>query len=337
MPVYKANALVLKRIPLGESDKIITLFTREYGKLNAVAKGSRKPTSRLAGASEPLSLFKGLFAEGKSLDLLTQCEVRESFPLIRADFDLFLRATYACELLERVTTERDAAPESFDLLVTTLQILQRARDADAVIHAYELQLTQQVGYEPILDVCVRCERTLNRDLPPVVYAPARGGALCGVCKTQVKEDVLPLSLPGLQALRRLSEINDTAVLAKAELPAEVKGEVNAALRSHLRLRLERGCSLVGDSGGGTGRGFGRGFDGTAPFSLKPAQRGKLFVLDGWVNVNGHNSELNLRSTNRKTQMSLGASCPIHLSLLCREPPTPFLPVIKENCQKRQPV
>src|SRR5438105_3954447 len=101
MAVYKANAIVLRRIPLGETDKIITLFTREYGKYNAVAKGARKTTSRLCGATEPLMFLRAALADGMNLDVLTQCDIRESFPTLRGDFGLFLRATYVCELLDK--------------------------------------------------------------------------------------------------------------------------------------------------------------------------------------------------------------------------------------------
>src|SRR5581483_4451126 len=109
MPVYKATGLVLHRLNLGETDKILTLYTREHGKLSAVVKGARRPTSRLSGATELFTLSRLLLATGKSLDIVTQCEIRETFPRLRADLDLLARATYFCELLDRLTLERDAA------------------------------------------------------------------------------------------------------------------------------------------------------------------------------------------------------------------------------------
>ncbi len=85
MPLYKTVALVLRRIPLGEKDKILTLFSRDLGKLRAVAKGARKPTSKLSGASEPLLLLRASLAEGSSLDVLSEAEVREAFPKLKSD------------------------------------------------------------------------------------------------------------------------------------------------------------------------------------------------------------------------------------------------------------
>ncbi len=243
MAVYKANAIVLRRIPLGETDKIITLMTREGGKYNAVAKGARKTTSRLAGAAEPLMFLRAALAEGMNLDVLTQCDIRESFAILRGDFGLYLRATYVCELLDKTTPERDtvSAPEAFDLLLSTLYILQRAVDPDATVHAYELQLMAQIGYEPQLTECIRCERLFDEtDVCTVAYAPARGGALCDVCAGTVKDENFPLSAVARATMIALRGEDNARTLAAFELPdGEPRAEIARALRSHLRYRLER--------------------------------------------------------------------------------------------------
>ena len=243
MAVYKTNALVLRRIPLGETDKIITLMTRDGGKYNAVAKGARKTTSRLSGATEPLMFLRAALAEGMNLDVLTQCEIRESFGTIRSDFGLYLRATYACELLDKTTPERDtvSAPEAFELLLATLYILQRAVDPDACVHAYELQLMAQIGYEPQLTECIRCERIFDEtQVHTAVYAPARGGALCDVCADTVKDETFPLSPIARATMLALRSEDDPRTLAAFLLPdGEPRAEIARALRAHLRYRLER--------------------------------------------------------------------------------------------------
>lgn len=239
MSAYKTKALVLKRIPLGEKDKIVTLYTREYGKLNAVAKGARRTTSRLSGATEPLMYLHGLLAEGMNLDIVTQADVRESFPGLRADFGLFLRATYACELLDRLTVERDPQADYFDLLLSTLYILQRAKDPDAAVHAYELKLMALAGYEPRLDACIRCESAFEGDVTEAAYSPARGGILCDVCSAQTKEETLPFTPAAADWTRRLGDIDDARTLAASEIPPVIMADINRALRAHLRYRLER--------------------------------------------------------------------------------------------------
>src|SRR5947209_8573031 len=108
MPAYPATGLVLSRRNLGETDRILTLYTREHGKLGAVAKGARRSGSRLSGATEPFTESRFLLATGRSLDIVTQCEVRQSFPGLRTDLEMLARATYFCELLSTFTVERDS-------------------------------------------------------------------------------------------------------------------------------------------------------------------------------------------------------------------------------------
>ncbi|MDX1931724.1 MAG: DNA repair protein RecO [Capsulimonadales bacterium] len=240
MANYRASALILRRIPLGETDKILTVFTREYGKFNAIAKGARRTTSRLAGATEPLVYAKMMLGEGMNLDVVAQSEVREAFPRLRADYGLFLRASYACELLDRITTERDPSSSMFDLLLSTLFILQRAIDPDITIHAFEVKLMAEAGYEPRLEECVRCERPFDGDrVLETAYSPHRGGMLCTLCAEQTRESVLKVSAETARTLRYLAESDDARGLAAFTPEPEVPAELNRLLREHLRLRLER--------------------------------------------------------------------------------------------------
>lgn len=245
MPTYKTAALVLRRIPLGEKDKIVTIFSRDRGKLSAVAKGARKPTSKLAGATEPLVLLRAAIAEGSSLDILSEAEVREAFPKLKADYGRYLRATYACELLEKVTEERDPHPESFDLLLSTLYILQRAAQPDTALHAFELQLLAQIGYEPQLATCIRCDNPFDTDYPPVGYSPARGGALCIPCTEFLQTEALPCNATTIVLLERLTLLTDAKTLAALELPDEALTEINRIVRAHLRYRVEREIKSLG--------------------------------------------------------------------------------------------
>src|SRR6185312_9404470 len=98
--VYSVQAVVLRRRNLAETDKIVTLFTRERGKLSAVAKGARRPQSRIAGATEPPTFVRAFMAVGQNLDLVTQCEVKEAFPQLRSDLSKLTYCGYLLELTE---------------------------------------------------------------------------------------------------------------------------------------------------------------------------------------------------------------------------------------------
>ena len=130
MRTYTASGIVLRRIDLGEKDRILTVFTKEHGKLSAVAKGSRRPGSRLSGASEPFTYSKMFLATGRDLDVLSQAEVKESFPNIKAAMASVAYAVYLLELADRFTEERHPNPELFDTLLSAMYVLESGTDPE---------------------------------------------------------------------------------------------------------------------------------------------------------------------------------------------------------------
>lgn len=238
MPTYPANGLVLHRLNLAENDKILTLYTREHGKLSAVAKGARRVTSRLTGATELFTQSRFLLATGKNLDVVTQGEIASSFPALRTDLELLTRATYFCELLDRTTLERDATASEaiFDLTISALFLLQRATSyPDAIVHAYELRLLSALGYAPVLDRCVRCGEPVERR--QVGFSPSLGGVLCNADRYSV-DDAVALSADSLSMMQAfLSETPET--LLTLTPPRRIAAEIDRALRWFVRVRVER--------------------------------------------------------------------------------------------------
>jgi DNA repair protein RecO (recombination protein O) len=238
MPTYTADSLVLHRLNLGENDRILTLYTREHGKLSAVAKGSRRATSRLVGATELFTQSRLLLATGKSLDIVTQCEIRASFPGLRNDLERLGRATYLCELLNVFSHERDAgaSAECFDLTVAALTLLQRDMHYfDGLVHAYELRLLSILGYAPVLDHCVACGNPLER--APYGFSPALGGTLCNADRNR-GDDAIPLSRDALELLQILADAA-TETLPTLHPNPRTAAEVDRALRWFIRFRAER--------------------------------------------------------------------------------------------------
>ncbi|MCL5283749.1 MAG: DNA repair protein RecO [Armatimonadetes bacterium] len=179
IPLYNANAIVLHRFDLGETDRIVTLFSREHGRISAVAKGSRRPTSRLSGATEPFTVARLLMATGKSLDVISQCEVRETFPALRSDFETLMCATYLCDLTAcTLSEERAAQPVLYDELLSALYLVQlHPERADLILRTYEMKSLAVLGYEPSLDRCALCGLKLSSQGTDY-YSPSVGGVLC---------------------------------------------------------------------------------------------------------------------------------------------------------------
>ena len=177
--VYQTEAIIIKRINLGEADRILSLYTPRHGKVKAIAKGSRRPRSKLGGHVELLTHSQLLLARGRNLDIITQAQTINTFLPLKDDLKRMSCGLYLAELIDAFTEERGESPELFDLLVTTLQQLTEADNQDTVLRYFELRLLDLTGYRPQLQRCANCDSSLQ---PGVNYfSPGQGGVLCLDC------------------------------------------------------------------------------------------------------------------------------------------------------------
>jgi DNA repair protein RecO (recombination protein O) len=232
--VYKAHVVVLARIPIGETDKVVTLLTREWGKLRAIAKGARRPTSRLAGATELFTYSRALLSVGQNLEVLTQAEVRESFPGLHQDLMKIGHASYLAELTDAVTVERQPNAELFDLLLSALYVIERSDRPDLGARMFELKALRLLGYEPQLARCVRDRAGLEGG--SLAFSPTRGGALCGRCAPETP-GAMPLS-PGVLALMRQLVVAEAPAVARLPATDDQRAELARHLTAFVRTRFE---------------------------------------------------------------------------------------------------
>ncbi len=232
---YTASGVVLRRIDLGEKDRILTIYTKEHGKLSAVAKGSRRPGSKLAGASEPFTYSKLFLAMGKELEVLTQAEIRESFPHTKSEITRIAYAVYMLELVDHFVEDREPNPELFDTLLSCMYVLESGTDPEITARYFELQLLSLMGYDPQFDACMRCGREIGRER--ISFSPALGGIVCGHCGEAPSDGI---GVPGaaasyVQALRRV----EPHKLRDMKIPEAARRDLARMLKWHIRYRLER--------------------------------------------------------------------------------------------------
>jgi DNA repair protein RecO (recombination protein O) len=166
---YRVEAVVLRHNDWGEADRILTLFTKEMGKLRAVAKGVRKIRSRKAGHLEPFTHVNLLLAKGRDLPLVTQAETVQAYLPLRSALLLPTYASYIVELLDRFTYEEGENPALFRLAIDTLSRLSRGDSPDLVVRYYEIRLLDLVGFRPRLFQCSVCEsevQPVDQFFPP---------------------------------------------------------------------------------------------------------------------------------------------------------------------------
>ncbi len=179
MKQWESEGLVLRIRPYGESDKLVTLFTLEEGKVPALARGAKKTGSRLSGVVDSFSRGDYLLYRGRSLATIQQASLLESFPAIREDVSLYFTALYICELLEKVLEEHHPAKAVYSLALETLYALSGGDGSrELVTRGFELLLLNELGYCPSLSGCVEC----HGQEPPFIISPAAGGLLCPVCR-----------------------------------------------------------------------------------------------------------------------------------------------------------
>lgn len=234
MKTYTAGSIVLRRIDLGEKDRIITILTREQGKLGAVAKGARRPGSKLAGASEPFTYGKLFLSAGRDLDVLSQAEIKESFPNVKQDMRAVAYGMYMLELTNQFTEERNPNPELFDTLLSAMYILESGTDAEITARYFELQFLDLLGYDPHFETCIRCGRKPKQGR--LGFSPSLGGIVCDSCGI-TPSDVIwapDAIISYINALRRA----EPQKLKDMKFPRGVRRDLANILKWHIRYRLE---------------------------------------------------------------------------------------------------
>jgi DNA repair protein RecO (recombination protein O) len=233
--LYRVSAIVLKRREMGEADRLLTVLTRDRGKLTLLAKGVRKPASRKAGHIEPFTYVEFLVAKGKSLDLVTQAETIEAHRNLREDLWRSSWAYYVVELADAFVHDEDPHELLFDLVLATLNRLDREEEPAMAVRYCELHLLSLVGYQPQLFRCVQCGELLKPETN--FLSLERGGALCPQHGAhQPGSAVLPL--PVLKVLRFL-QTRPWGQVCRLRLSREVERQVEALLAQYIAYHLER--------------------------------------------------------------------------------------------------
>jgi DNA repair protein RecO (recombination protein O) len=228
MHMEKALALVVRTTDWSETSRIATLWTREFGKVRALAKGGRRLKSNFETALDLLNVCSMVFIRKSSggLDLLTEAQVAERFPGLRTKMGALYAGYYVAELLSDWTQDYDPHPNLFDAALSAL----RDFGADGTniplrVAGFELAMIQELGYRPILDECAACTRPIASDETGMAFAAAVGGILCRACQ-HGHRDRLPISGAAVQMMR---ELGQTGGVGRVECPPIVRGELRRIL------------------------------------------------------------------------------------------------------------
>ncbi|MFB3882811.1 MAG: DNA repair protein RecO [Armatimonadota bacterium] len=230
----RVSAVVVRQRELGEADRILVLYSRERGKLSAVAKGVRRPRSKLAGSLQLFSQAELQLAAGRSLDVITQARSVNAFYHLRQDMQRYVRASYLSELVDVMTEEGMADPGLFGLLVETLSALDSGGAPDTLTHSFEVKLLSRLGYGPELDSCASCGAAIAGRTRG--FSVTQGGVLCAKCLAAGGGAAL-----SAVALRALRDLRDLAVeeLAPRRLTPAAREEIGRIMKAYVPFHVGR--------------------------------------------------------------------------------------------------
>lgn len=234
MALGRSAAVVVGSFPLGESDRVVTFFSREFGRVRGVARAARRIRSRFTGALELLTLGDLVFFDSGRSDLVRvdHFDVLEPFPGIRGDLDRLGQAAWMAECVARLTADRDPNVAVYGLLVRALRSVDAGAPARRVAVVFGLRCVEALGHRLRTDACVGCGRRGPAGREVVAVDVEAGGTLCPACAAGVP-DAVRIEAASLAVLRRLRG------LSWSEATGTRLGRAEEELRELLDLQVAR--------------------------------------------------------------------------------------------------
>lgn len=237
----RVEAVVLRHLEYGEADRILTVFSREQGKLRCIAKGVRKIRSRKAGHIQPFSCAKLMLARGRNMWIITQAELIDAYPALQKNLVILSYASYVIELLDRFTYEEGPHQALYRLLTRTLDRLTKAEHPDQVVRYYDMRLLDLMGFRPQLFHCVNCEEEIIAQ--DQYFSAQRGGVLCPNCG-HASPIARPVAMQVLKYMRHYQKSSYPTAM-KAPYNENLYKEFESVLNYYYLYILERRLNSPG--------------------------------------------------------------------------------------------
>lgn len=242
MSSEKTDAIVIRLVDFSESSAVVTLFTRDFGKISGLAKGARRPKSAFESALDLLAVCRIVFLHKSSdaLDLLTEAKLERRFRAATRDLSRLYAGYYLAELLNDLTEPGDPHPELFEAADAALAALDGQGDVPAVIARFELTLLRFVGHLPELESCVECSTPIA-STGRVSFGLLSGGVLCPKCRSG-KRQVASVQAATIAEMHMLA--SDQRPWAESQLDRARLGELRGVLNHYFANLLGKRPRMV---------------------------------------------------------------------------------------------
>jgi DNA repair protein RecO (recombination protein O) len=238
---FRTDAIILKRRDFGEADRLLTILTPRYGKLDVIAKGARKPTSSKTGHVELFTRADMLIHKGRDLDLAVQAEMTKPFLELREDLHRGAYAGYVAELMDRFTNKGDEdAGRLMSLLDETLNRLCVDDDPRLAVRYYEIRLLDEVGFRPELHECVVSREEVQAEDQYFSYS---GGGIVRPEHAIKSTSFVPIPMVTLKVMRHMQRSPYSHVQSLTISPA-LHDDVERVLLGYITFLLEQKLQSV---------------------------------------------------------------------------------------------
>jgi DNA repair protein RecO (recombination protein O) len=231
MSAEQTTAIVLRTIEFSETSLIVTLLTREFGRVTAIAKGARRPKGPFEGSLDLLAVCRVVVIRKTSdaLDLLTEAKLHRRFRGGQKSLPRLYAGYHVAEMLRLLTDDHDPHPDVYDLTIQTLQQIDGAGDIPSTLLYFDAQLLRLLGHAPGTDRCTDCGGRVS-DGPRLAFSLSAGGLVCDGCRPKQRQ--LMSVAPAIVAQLRRLQSSDT--LLPLELPPECYGELRAVMNRYIQ-------------------------------------------------------------------------------------------------------
>ncbi|MGE4357201.1 MAG: DNA repair protein RecO [Candidatus Omnitrophota bacterium] len=233
--IHKTEVFVLKRSEFRETSLILTLFTKEFGKINGLAKGVRVSPSRWRTSFPLFSYNTIVFYPRRGLNLITEGELLDDFGKDFSPFNKHIFASYLVELVDLFMPLEEKNERIFELLLKFFLLMRNEKDLERMVRIFEIKLIQLTGFSPRIDRCIRCKRNIMNS---AYFSHRDGGLLCKNCASQDKNS--SLIQPGtISTLKHILKVPEDILLSRFKMNRLICEELGVILKKFLAYHLDK--------------------------------------------------------------------------------------------------
>ncbi|OKY73793.1 MAG: DNA repair protein RecO [Desulfobulbaceae bacterium DB1] len=239
MSYLQSRSIVIKVMDYGESDKIITFFTEDFGKVNGIAKGAKRSKKRFVNKLEFFSLLEitAVPSRQSSLCRIDSAVLLSSYPPLRENYKRYSAAMLVCELVDQWTRENDPDEVLFHLLQWCMEELTRTADFVATVLFFHVKLLKILGIHPQLDHCLLCGER-QQDSRFLRFSLVDHGIICKKCESSSPSGTAPISLAAVKSLQMINSL-PYEKLQRLKISDPTLSEIAVIMKNYTQFQLQR--------------------------------------------------------------------------------------------------